>query len=183
MRKTLIITTGLLALALPLNSHAEQTETSVQAEVIVGSQTSSGSSAPAQTERVSVRTYEVVAKGNRRDSRSDVREEALYLAARKTLDNNYDWFRVTETYTDRDRVRSRSSARVTGGFERRPVKSCGLLGCTTRYETNYRAGYDNDWPERDETVYEVTLEFEMGTGRVSNPDGVHDARIVKRSYR
>ncbi len=133
-------------------------------------------------ETTSARTYSVTAEGNRRDSRDDVYDMALAKAAKKTLRSNYDWFRVLDSETERDTIQTeRSSSRAVGRYERTPVKRCGLLGCTTRYETSYRADFDTDFPERRETTYEVTLDFEMGEGPVKDGGRVYDARNVQRT--
>ena len=135
-----------------------------------------------QRYRVSDRTYEVFYYGDRRDSRRDVMDRVLFKAAKKTLDKGYDWFRVVNRETESETERSsRYSAR--GEFYTVPERHCGLLTCTTRSRTYYRGGIDAGYPSRDDTVYTVVLEIELGEGYVRARDDVYDAKIVKNSYR
>ena len=136
-----------------------------------------------QAERVSIKTYTISVDGKRRDSRSDVMDEALYEAALETEDRGYDWFRVVQRDTDRNTESVRGNSRASAGFERVPTRSCGLLGCSTSYRTEYRGGFETSNLDREETTYSVTLRYQMGTGTPSNTSDVYDARIVQNSYR
>ncbi|RKQ69616.1 hypothetical protein DES40_2419 [Litorimonas taeanensis] len=172
---TLATLTAMPALAAGPYSPTYGPETEVEATVSIelGSRT-----------RISDRVYDVRAEGNRRDSRDDVIDEALYKAAQKTLNKDYDWFRVLDRDTDRETVYSdRGGSSFEARYERVPVQRCGLLACSTSYETQ-RSGYiEARSPERRETRYSVTLEFEMGTGPMPRSGEVYDARLVRRSYR
>lgn len=53
-------------------------------------------SANTSSERVSAKTYEVNVRGNSYDDRDEVLEDALRKAAKKTIKNDYDWFRVID---------------------------------------------------------------------------------------
>jgi flavin-binding protein dodecin len=137
--------------------------------------------ASGQYERVSSKTYVAKAKGSSRDDRDEVLDEALYKAAKKTLDRDYDWFRVVsrEFETEKTDTRYRNGARES--FERVPERRCGLLGCTESYRTSYRGDIDTGFDYREEEKHSVRLEYEMGTGRVSNTENVYDAREIKAS--
>ncbi len=135
--------------------------------------------------RVSERTYDVTAEGDHFDSRSEVFDEALYKAARKTLNKDYEWFRVLDRDTDRETVytnRDRGST-FEARYERVPVRRCGLLACSTTYESRKSGHVEYRTPERAETRYSVTLEFEMGDGPAPEGPSVYDASLIKRSYR
>lgn len=170
----LVMTTALTA-TLAISAPAlAQTSATMAAEVTLGAQSQTFTSD---------RTYEVEVDGNRRDSRQDVFEEALYKAAKKTLKKDYEWFRVVDKETEKDTVRTESRNEARAGFEREPVRRCGLLGCTTEYRTTYRGGFDSSFPEREDTIYTVILEYEMGAGPAPVSDNVYDARDTKRKYR
>lgn len=173
MRKY-ILSAAIMAVTLPMATPAIADDAYVSADISFDAST--------QSEIVSSRTYTVSAEGKRRDSRDDVYESALQMAAKKTLRLNYDWFRVLDKETERETVRTeRFPSRASAGFERRPVKTCGLLGCTTRYERDYRAELQSDFPQRSDTYYEVTLDFEMGRGPVTDGGRVYDAGNVRRT--
>jgi len=159
--------------ALAQSSDAEA-NVDVSAEIIVGS--------PGQT-ITSNRTYEVEVDGGRRDSRSEVFDKALYKAAKKTLKKDHEWFRIIDKETEKETTRTESRSGASVGFEREPVRRCGLLGCTTEYRTTQRGRFDSGFPEREDTVYTVILEYEMGSGPVAKSDNVYDARKAKKKYR
>lgn len=160
--------------AAPAFAQTTDADIDVKAEIIIGS--------PGQS-ITSNRTYEVEVDGGRRDSRTEVFEKALYKAAKKTLKKDHEWFRVLEKETEKDTVRTEARSGARAGFEREPVRRCGLLGCRTEYRTTYRGGFDSSFPEREDTVYTVILEYEMGSGPVAASDNVYDARRAKKKYR
>ncbi len=173
--RNIILTTALTAaMALPMMSTAAAQSVSIDAEAKVGY---------SQPERVSRKVYEVTVDGDRRDSQKDVFEEALYKAAKKTIKNDYDWFRIVDRETERETVRTKNRSSMSGHYERVPERQCGLLGCTTTYRTHYRGDIGSEFPDREDTVYSVTLEFEMGSGAFKNGDGLYDARSVKSTYK
>jgi|GEM_PF-1529257 len=180
MRTLTLTTLTVLTCALPLTAFAgSEVNGSISAHATIGT----SSSYNPQTERVSLRTYDVKVRGDRRDSRDEVMDKALYKAAKETLSKDYDWFRVIDSDTEEVTVETRDRSRASAGFERRPVRSCGLLSCSTSYETSYRGGFETRDRVREESTYTVRLEYEMGTGSVQDRDRVYDARIVKSSYR
>jgi len=145
---------------------------SVEAKVVIGSE-----------ERVSPRIMEVTVEGKKRDSRNEVMDEALYKAARKTLKNDYDWFRILDREIEKETEVTRRGSGFSGSYERVPERSCGLLGCTTRYRTEYNNEFNVRMNEREDTVYTITLEYQMGTGPTRGDTDVYDARIVKNSFK
>lgn len=171
----LILTSALVAvLSVPALAAGAQS-IAVGAEVQIGSD--------AEAERVSERIYAVSVDGGRRDSREDVYEEALYLAAKKTLRNDYDWFRIVERQTEKETTRTQRRSEFSGRYERVPERRCGLLNCTTTYRDYYHGGFDTGSPAREDSVYTVTLEFQMGYGPYRNSVGVYDAQSVKANYK
>ena len=177
--RTILLVSALSLSIFPAASASESTDAegaSAKAEIAIDFDD--------RKELTSAREYTVFAEGSRRDSRDDVYDEALYKASAKTLREGFDWFRIVDSDIDRETVRSDGRAsRIRGGFERTPVKRCGLLGCTTRYETNYRSEVETSFPERRDRVYEVTLDFVMGTGPVYEGGKVHFARNIKETRR
>ena len=176
--RTLFLTTG-AALFMLVPSSAIADDINIDGEV--RTEMRSAQATP-ETERVSVQTFEVSYEGGKNESLNEVLDEALYMAAQKTLDYDYDWFRIKERDTEKDKIETRNRAGIETGFETVPVRECGLLGCSTRYRTYYRGYVGNDFRERDDALYTVTLEFEMGTGRVIDDHKVYDARVVTRTY-
>ncbi len=134
-------------------------------------------------ERVSPRIYSVTVDGDRKDTREDVVEKALYKAAKKTLKYDYDWFRVVETDIDRERIGNTRSSKIHSGFETRPYRECGLLGCTTTHRTNYNSRISSNGDSRSRVYYSVVLEYEMGKGQVLNPGEIYDANQAKREFK
>lgn len=130
-------------------------------------------------ERVSSKTYEVKVRGDSYDDRDEVMEEALYKAAKKTIKNDYDWFRVIDRETESEK--SRTSNNYRGSVERVPERRCGLLGCSTSYRTHYRNDIRADFNDREKVKYSVRLEYVMGIGPVKDSLNVYDAREVKAS--
>lgn len=180
LSSAVIASIGIASLAF---APAAQGQTSLSANIGVGG---NGSYQRQTVERTSNRTYTVEVRGDRRDGRDAVRKDALYKAAKETLKKDYDWFRVInqETDTEVKEVSTRNSNRASAGFEREPVRSCGLLGCKTEYRTTYSARsdpFERDRFERDreETRYTVRLDYIMGTGPVQDIEAVYDARRVK----
>jgi len=154
----------------------------VTTELIVGADTDAN--AESYEELTAGRTFSVTVDGDRRDSRDEVYEEALYLAAKKTDRNDFEWFRVINKETDRETTKTRDrGSRAEAGFERAPVRRCGLLGCKTEYRTQYRGGFGTDFPEREDTLYSVTLDFEMGVGPATDGGRIYYADEIKRDYR
>ena len=163
-------------------SDTNQNALVITTELIVGAD-ASGQSAPYE-ELTAGRTFSVTVDGDRRDSRDEVYEEALYLAAKKTERNDFEWFRVVNKETDRETTKTRDrGSRAEAGFERAPVRRCGLLGCKTEYRTQYRGEFGTDFPEREDTLYSVTLDFEMGVGPATNGGRIYYADEIKRDYR
>lgn len=182
MTKYLLSAALILAAASPVL--ANEVEGTVDFKVQSGSSVSDVSHDQTfYTERVSPRVFSVTVDGDKNDSREEVIEKALYKAAKKTLKYDYDWFRVVETDVERERVRKARSGGFEGGFETRPVRQCGLLGCSTTHRTSYRADVSSDRFERSRVYYSAVMEFEMGTGRVQKPGEIYDARHAKREFK
>lgn len=173
MRKT-IICAALMAGGTSIPTLATATDVSVNARV--------SSTAPVER-RISDRTYDVKVRGDRNDSRSDVYDEALYKAARKTRKKDYDWFRVIDSEVERETRITDSESGFEAGYERVPYQSCGLLTCRTEYRTETRSRLTIDAPEREESRYTVELEFEAGWGSMPRGGEVYDARRVENEYR
>ncbi len=133
--------------------------------------------------RTSDRTFDVKVKGARNDGRSDVYDEALYKAARKTRKKDYDWFRVIDSEIERDTRRTSRERGFETEFERTPYRSCGLLTCRTEYRSERRTTVEFDFDDREESRYTVELEFEAGWGTMPAGPDVYDARLVERDYR
>ncbi|GHA81264.1 hypothetical protein GCM10009069_00270 [Algimonas arctica] len=135
------------------------------------------------TRRTADRTFDVKVRGKRDESRSEVYDEALYEAARKTRKKDYDWFRIVESEIDSDTRRTDNESGFEAGYERVPYKSCGLLTCRTEYRTERRTSVSIDFDDREETRYTVKLEFEAGWGSMPIDGETYDARRVERDYR
>ena len=165
----------LTVLAFAPNAYAGDISGSATVEINKGS----SYSAPA-TERVSTQTYIVSVDGDGNDSRRKVLNKALVKAAKKTLKYDYDWFRIVERETDKETRTTRRRGGFEGSFHTVPERRCGLLSCRTTTRTYYSGGVSSDFPDREDTVYTVTLEFRMGIGPVQDTDSVYDARQVKR---
>ena len=101
----------------------------------------------------------------------------------KTLRNDYDWFRIIDRETSKETTKTESRSGFSARYERIPEKRCGLLGCTTTYRDHYRGGFESNFPDHEDTVYTVTLEFEMGTGTYANARNVYEARSIRNSNR
>jgi len=172
MHKLIIFTSIIgIATASPLVSTAQDVSTAISASATVGAKTSG-------------KTYTVSTKGDRRDSAQDVFDEALYKAAKKTLRKDFEWFRIIDKETEKETERTRGErAGFETRYERVPVRSCGLLGCTTSSQSYRTTEFNSGTPDRKETTYSVDLEFEMGVGTPPNSKNVYNARIVKNSYK
>ena len=154
----------------------------ISTELIVGDQTQANS-APYE-ELTAGRIFSVTVDGDRRDSRDEVYEEALYLAAKKTERNDFEWFRVVNKETDRETTKTRDrDSRAEARFERVPERRCGLLSCKTEYRTRYRGEFGAGFPEREDTLYSVTLDFEMGVGPATQGGRIYYSDEIKRDYR
>lgn len=174
---TLTSLTALTLLALPSTASADVgINGNISAEI-------SSSDYNPDKQRVSLRTYNVKVSGDRSDSRDEVMDKALYKAAKETLSKDYTWFRIVNRDTEEVTRETRDRSHIGADFERRPVRSCGLLTCSTSYETRYSGEIGTRDRVRNDTTYTVRLEYEMGTGIVNYNDRVYDARIVKNSYR
>ncbi len=128
-------------------------------------------------ERTSTKTYEVSAKGNKYDGRDKVFDDALYKAAKKTLKNDYDWFRVIDREYETEKTTS--SNRFRESVRRVPERRCGLLGCSTTYRTDYHSDIRSGFYDRDEIKHSVRIEYIMGIGPVEDIKNVYDARDIK----
>lgn len=173
MRNTFIgITTLLIGSAMPAALFASDIKVTAQTSVNASVQ-----------QRVADRTYEVTAKGDRNDSRSEVYDEALYKAAKKTRKEDFDWFRVVDSEIEKEtRIRDSESS-FEAGYDRVPYRSCGLLTCRTEYRTERRTNVTIDLDDREESRYEVELEFEVGWGPMPSSGEVYDARLTINQYR
>lgn len=174
MRKFIPLVSLAMLCLTPVGTASAQ-NTSVNANVNIGSED--------QRSYTSSRTYVVTVDGGKRDNRQEVFEEALDRAATKTLRNDYDWFRIIDRETSKETTKTESRSGFSARYERVPERRCGLLGCTTTYRDHYRGGFESDFPEREDTVYTVTLEFEMGSGPYANARNVYDARSIRNSNR
>jgi len=180
--RNLIISTALFTAFVMPNTAAVAQDAIAQGSDLQASATVTGQ-ASTRSERVSTKTYQVSVDGKRRDNKSDVLDKALYKAAKKTLDKDYDWFRVVNRDTETIETRGRNNSGFSTTYERAPQRNCGLLGCSTTYETQSRSRFEADLSSRDETRHNITIEYEMGIGEVEDNEDVYDARIVKNSYR
>ena len=174
---------GLLIAALAMTGFTVAHAADVGSKIDVTADAAIGQPYAANKTYISDETYEVTVEGKRGDSLDEVMDKALYKAAKKTLGKDYEWFRVIERETEKDTTETRTRGSVSGGFEAVPERRCGLLGCMTTTRTYYRGGIRSDFPDRKDTEYTVTLEYEMGAGYVEDSRNVYDARIVKNSYR
>lgn len=176
MRKIFISVAAILSPVAIAENNKSDASVSAEVELLVDFENAE--------ELTSSRTYSVIVEGNRRDSRDDVYEKALLKASKMTLREDFEWFRVLDSDVDRETVgRDRPSSRIGTEYERTPVKRCGLLGCTTRYETSQRTRIESDFPERRDRVYEVSLDFKMGVGPVTEGGSVYDARNIRDERR
>ena len=173
MRKT-VLTAAILAAASSVPTQSTATEVQLSASV--------ATEAPI-ARRTADRTYDVKVRGGRNDSRSEVYDEALYKAARKTRKKDYDWFRVIDSEIERETRVTDNESGFEAGYERVPYKSCGLLTCRTEYRTERRSSLTVDIGEREESRYTVELEYEMGWGSMPVNGEAYDARRVERDYR
>jgi len=173
MRNT-ILTATVLALGTTLPATAFATDVAIEARASINTSSET---------RISDRTYDVKVRGDRNASRSEVYDEALYKAARKTRKKDYDWFRVIESDIERDRRRIENDTAFEAGYERVPYRSCGLLTCRTEYRTEKRTSVTLDFDDREETRYTVELEFQVGWGPMPVDGEVYDARQAERDYR
>jgi len=172
--RTTLITMAILAAGTSIPAMSMASDVSVQARV--------STEAPIER-RTADRTYDVKVRGSRNETRSEVYDEALYEAARKTLKKDYDWFRVIESEIDRDTRVTDSESGFEAGYERVPYQSCGLLTCRTEYRTERRSSLTVEIGDREESRYTVKLEFEAGWGSMPVGGEAYDARRVKRDYR
>ena len=172
MRNLTILTTFLVATtSVPAIAAANQ--------VGVNARISAGAATQTQTAetRTSNRTWTVKARGDRNDRRSEVYDEALVKAAHKTLKKDYDWFRVINRETEEETRTTENRSGFEAGYERVPVRSCGLLTCRTDYRTERRAEFSiND--ERETTRYNIEIEFEAGWGAMPRRGETYDARLI-----
>ena len=130
-------------------------------------------------ERVSTKTYEVNVRGNSYDDRDEVLKDALRKAAKKTIKNDYDWFRVINREIESEEKAISNS--YHGSVERVPERRCGLLGCTTTYSTQTRNDFRASFNDRESVRHSIRLEYVMGIGPVKDSKNVYDARDVKAS--
>lgn len=173
MQKTILTLAILVAgTSLPAISMATDLQVLVEASANI----------PAER-RTADRTYDVKLRGKNNESRSEVYDEALYRAARKTKKKDYDWFRVIDSEIVRDTRFTDSERGFEAGYERVPYKSCGLLTCRTEYRTERRTSATIEFGDREEDRYTVKLEFEVGWGPAPTTDDAYDARAVERDYR
>jgi len=173
MRKTLI-TVAILAAGTSIPALSTAEDMRVEARVAV--------EAPIER-RTADRTFDVKVRGNRNDSRSEVYDEALYKAARKTRKKDYDWFRVTNSEIEHETRVTDSESGFEAGYERVPYKSCGLLTCRTEYRTERSSQLTVQIGDRENSRYTVELEFEAGWGPMPVDGESYDARRVERDYR
>lgn len=131
----------------------------------------------------SSKTFQVMVKGDRRDDRSEVMDEALYEAAIETLENGFDWFYIVNSEVEKDVLSESRRGAFEGGVDRRPVTSCGLLGCSTRYETQYSSRAEIGQADTREVTYKVRLNFKAGSGTHDGSKDIYFAKAVKRSYK
>jgi len=185
----LMLSMGELAWAQDDNGHLEistntisSTSTDSSSEKTVETVTEDNAE-PDFIERVSPRLYSITVNGDGNDSKEKVLNKALYKASKKTLKYDYDWFRIVENETEKERVIYRDRSRAQAGFETVPERHCGLLGCTTRTRTHYSGHIGTNWPDKKDEVYSITLEFEMGIGRIADYENVYDARKTKRDLK
>lgn len=126
-------------------------------------------------------TYELTETGDKSDDREDVINAAILAAAEETIAMNYDWFRVVSTEVDRETVTVRSTDN-SPRFERVPVRSCSLLGCSTEYQTQFNSHSDSFSRSKKSVSYTVNLEYQVGTGHPGSGEDVYNASIVTKMY-
>ena len=143
----------------------------------------SADSAPnSHTRTLTPQTHSITVDGSRNDDRSDVMDEALYEAALATLDGNHTWFRVIKTEVDREVKQTRANSSISSSYERVPVQSCSLLGCSTQYQTRFKGSSDIGTSNRESVQYTVNLKYQMLQGDLDYDEGLYNASIVKRTY-
>lgn len=120
----------------------------------------------------------------RGDDTGKAMDYALLRASEVALENEFDWFSVTnrETIVDRERIPDYTEVGIGADYDYETVQSCGLLTCRTvrrpvqRYRTDVYLG------NRDSEV-EVTLEVRMGKGMRPSSGESFDAREVNENLK